>query len=145
MKWIDLPPIWLAGFVACVWFAPQTVPFVPAQSLVGAVLIGAGLLLMGLAVFEMRRHRTTVIPHMQASALVSAGVFGWTRNPIYLGDALVLAGLILRWQAYPVLIILVPVFMAVIAHRFIKPEETRLKDAFGDAFSMYCDRTRRWV
>lgn len=145
MKWIDLPPIWLAVCLACVWFAPKVEAYLPAQPVVGAAFVGLGLLLMCLAVFEMRRHRTTVIPHLNASALVSSGIFAVTRNPIYLGDVLVLIGVTLRWQAHPALFLLVPVFIIIIRLRFIGPEENRLKAAFGDAFSTYCDKTRRWL
>ena len=145
MKWFDLPPIWLAAFAVCVWFVPEVGEYLPGQSLIGAVLLVVGLLLMCLAVFEMTRHRTTVIPHLQASKLVTSGVFALSRNPIYLGDALFLGGLILRWQAHPALLLLVPAFMWVITRRFIGPEEKRLKGAFGDAFLSYCDRTRRWL
>lgn len=145
MKWLDIPPIWLAACAACVWFAPKVTGYLPAQAVIGAVCVAIGLILMCLAVFEMTRHRTTVVPHMQASALVSSGIFAFSRNPIYLGDALVLAGLALRWHAHPALFVLVPIFMIVIARRFIGPEEARLKATFGDAFVAYCDRTRRWM
>jgi Putative protein-S-isoprenylcysteine methyltransferase len=83
----------------------------PVLDLLGGLLVGAGLVLMLLAVAEMRRRKTTVIPHLEADALVTTGVFSRSRNPIYLGDALVLAGLALRWDA-PVALLLVPLFMA---------------------------------
>ena len=145
MKWIDLPPIWLAACIWCVWLAPRFETYLPAQSLIGLVLLAVGLLFICLAVFEMIRHRTTVIPHLQASKLVTSGIFALSRNPIYLGDALFLCGLILRWQAHPALLLLVPAFMWVITRRFIRPEEKRLKGAFGDTYLSYCDRARRWL
>lgn len=145
MKWIDLPPIWLAICAICVWFVPNFEAYLPAQSLIGMIIVVAGLLLMCLAVFEMTRHRTTVIPHLQASSLVTSGIFAISRNPIYLGDALFLSGLILWWHAHPILFLLVPIFMWIITVRFIRPEEERLKEAFGDVFVAYCDTTRRWL
>ena len=87
---------------------------------------------MVLTVSEMRRARTTPIPHMQPSALVTGGIFGRSRNPIYLDEALVLAGLCLRW-GWPALI-LVPLFAAVITDRFIRAEEARLHDGFGPEY-----------
>ena len=145
MKWIDLPPIWLAACVFCVWGAPAHDAYVPAQWFLGAIIIGAGLVLMGLAVFEMRRHRTTVIPHLQPSNLVTSGIFAISRNPIYLGDALFLLGFNLMVYSHPGLLLLVPVFMWIITHRFIGPEEKRLNDAFERDFIAYCSRTRRWL
>lgn len=145
MKWIDLPPVWLAACAAVVWFTPKVPAYVPAQAWVGALFVLAGLILMGLAVWEMVKHRTTVVPHMTASALVQTGIFARSRNPIYLGDVLVLAGLILRWNAHAVAWVLIPLFIWVITKRFIQPEEARLTRHFGESFTDYANATRRWV
>jgi protein-S-isoprenylcysteine O-methyltransferase Ste14 len=96
------------------------------------------------AVLIMQRHRTTVIPHLEAAQLVTTGVFKWTRNPIYLGDAMVLAGLILRWDAVLALP-LVPLFVWIIEKRFILPEERRLRRKFTAQFGRYYTTTRRWI
>ncbi len=81
---------------------------------------------------------------MQASALITSGIFARTRNPIYLGDALILTGLILIWDAVPSSI-LIPAFVLLIQTRFILAEESRLRDAFGDEFLRYTASTRRWL
>ena len=98
-----------------------------------------------LCVIEMSRHRTDVIPHLQSTSLVTSGIFGLSDNSIHLGDVFVLAGLVLRWQAHPAMILLVPAFMYVIALSFMKPEEMRLKTGFGDDFVAYCDTILRWL
>lgn len=67
--------------------------------------------MMCFAVIEMSRHRTDLIPHLQSTSLVTSGVFGLSGNPIHLGDAFVLVGLVFRWQAHPALILLGPTFM----------------------------------
>lgn len=145
MKWIDVPPVWLLAFSIVVYWLGQFAPLrLSGLPLIGAGFIAVGLVLIVLAVVEMRKMRTTVIPHMQASHLVSTGVFGLSRNPIYLGDALILAGFCLRWGA-PYALILVPVFMWVIATRFIKAEEQRLSAAFAPDFETYCRKTNRWL
>lgn len=148
-KWIDLPPLWLCLFLALAWVQAARVPVIQGimpggVDLAGGLLVGAGLLLMALAALEMRKSRTTIIPHMEPDALVTTGIFRRTRNPIYLGDTLVLTGLILRWEAWPSLV-LVPLFVWVITDRFIEPEEDRLRDAFGATFERYVQSTRRWV
>ena len=97
-----------------------------------------------MAVWEMHQARTTPIPHMQPSNLVDGGVFAVSRNPIYLGDALVLGGVVLRADA-PLLVGLVPVFVWIILVRFIRAEEARLLAAFGDRFVAYTAKTRRWI
>jgi protein-S-isoprenylcysteine O-methyltransferase Ste14 len=96
------------------------------------------------AVVQMYRAKTTIIPRHDASQLVTGGVFSLSRNPIYLGDALVLAGFALYWGAWPSLV-LVPVFMWLISWRFIEGEEAKLRHAFGQAFHAYEKETRRWL
>ncbi|MEJ6397890.1 methyltransferase family protein [Yoonia sp. 208BN28-4] len=146
MKWIDLPPVWLAAMAMLVWvFAGQGSLMFAAQSTVGGVLIGAGLGLMASAIIEMTRRRTTVIPHMQAATLVDTGIFRFSRNPIYLGDTLILCGLILRWMPPWWLWLTVPAFVWIITVRFIKPEEAMLQTHFGTAFERYRKHTRRWL
>jgi protein-S-isoprenylcysteine O-methyltransferase Ste14 len=76
--------------------------------------------------------------------LVQSGIFSRTRNPIYLGDTLVLVGLILNWNAVLALP-LVPIFVWVIERRFIIPEENRLRRKFRAEFARYSQKVRRWV
>ena len=109
----------------------------------GTVHWGRGVV-DGLAVVEMRRHRTTVIPHREADHLVTTGVFKWTRNPIYLGDAMVLLGFILHWDAVLSLAIL-PIFIMAIDYGFIVHEEDRLRRKFRSDFERYMRDTRRWI
>ena len=144
---IDLPPVWLALFAALAWAQARHFPngaFGTWADLAGALLVGLGVFAMGGAVLEFRRHRTTVVPHQEASALVTTGLYRLSRNPIYLADALILSGLCLLWDALSGLV-LVPAFMTVIATRFIRPEEDRLRARFGPAFETWAARTRRWL
>ncbi len=148
LKWIDIPPVWLLGALALAWWQKTALPmgsFGPVWAdLLGGILVGGGVLLMALAVFEMRRHRTTVIPHLEAASLVTSGIFSRSRNPIYLGDSLALLGMILYWDAVLALP-LVPVFIWIIEKRFILPEEDRLDRKFLAEFARYKQQTRRWV
>lgn len=141
---LELPPVWLLGFAAIVWGIGRLLPLpVPFGAVAGAVLVLAGLALMALAALEMMRARTTIIPRNNPSALVTSGVFRISRNPIYLGDALILAGLCLRWDA-PQALILVPLFGWIIARRFIDGEEARLRAAFGADYDAWAARVGRW-
>ena len=149
LKWIDLPPIWLAAMIALAWaqatWLPLGLGFGGAWAdFAGGILVGDGLILMVLAVHEMCRARTTVIPHREADKLVQSGIFSRSRNPIYLGDMLVLAGLILRLDAVLALP-LVPVFLWILEKRFVIPEENRLRRKFRADFARYCQKTRRWI
>lgn len=142
MKWIDIPPVWLLGF-AILTLLSKPVISMTAFPLVGGAVVLVGLALMVAAVLRMWQAKTTPIPHMQPSALVADGIFAFTRNPIYLGDAIVLGGLAIRWGA-PVGLLLIPAFVWVITQRFIKAEEARLEAGFGAAFDDYRKKTRRW-
>jgi protein-S-isoprenylcysteine O-methyltransferase Ste14 len=149
MKMIDIPPVWLAGFLAIAWWQPQVFDAGLSlgdgiANLIGGLLVGGGVVLMALAFAEFRRHRTTVVPHKEADALITTGIYTRTRNPIYLGDAMILAGLSLYWDAVLALP-LVPVFVWVIERRFILPEENRLRRKFRADFARYEAKVRRWV
>lgn len=149
MKRFDLPPVWLALFALLAWAQARVLPLGlslagPVTDLLGGLLVGAGLLLMVLAVIELRRHRTTVVPHRIPDTLVQSGIFSRSRNPIYLGDTLLLAGLVLRFDAV-LSLALVPLFVWLIERRFILPEEDRMRRRFRAEFARYQQKTRRWL
>lgn len=143
---LDIPPMWFAAHaVAALALSRALAPTLGDWARVpGWALIAAGIGLVLWAAWHFRRARTTIVPHLAPKALVTAGPYGLSRNPIYLGDALVLAGLCLVWQCWPALA-LVPLFVWVITARFIHPEEARLSVAFGEAFHDWEARVRRWV
>jgi len=97
-------------------------------------------------VVSFRRAKTTVNPlRPEASAaLVSTGVYSFTRNPMYLGMALVL----FAWAAYlsSIWSLVGPVLFALYITRFqIVPEERALERLFGASFAEYKKRVRRWL
>lgn len=148
LRWIDLPPVWLIGALAAAFGLDRLLPglgfgFDPLRWL-GDGLIAAGLGAMGLGAFELLRHRTTFIPRRKPSRLVRQGIFRLSRNPIYLGDALVLTGAILHWDVLPALLF-VPAFTALITRRFILDEEAGLVEAFGRAAEAWFSKVRRWL
>jgi protein-S-isoprenylcysteine O-methyltransferase Ste14 len=149
MNKVDVPPVWLAVFVAFAWIQSDYFSFGLGfggawAEFAGGLLVGGGLVLLVIAAVEFRRHKSTIIPHETASTLIQSGIFSKTRNPIYLGDVLILAGLILRWDAVPSLA-LVPIFVWVLEKRFIIPEEDRMRRTFRTDFARYEAKVRRWV
>ena len=149
MKLIDIPPVWLALCIALAWWLGMNDPFDlslehPLTQLLSGILIGGGVILMLLAVVEMRKWRTTFVPHRVPTHLVQSGIFKRTRNPIYLGDALVLAGAIL-WLDAPIALPLLPIFVWWIEKHFIIPEENQMRKTFRADFARYCLKTRRWL
>lgn len=149
MKWVDLPPVWLAGFAALAWAQAQYLSLDlslahPVTLFLAGLLIGGGVILAGLAVMEFRKHQTTIIPHETPSNLIQSGIFERSRNPIYLADVLILAGLCLWWDAVLGLA-LVPVLVWVLERRFIVPEENRMRREFRADYARYEQKVRRWV
>jgi protein-S-isoprenylcysteine O-methyltransferase Ste14 len=126
---------------------------VPVLQPPGAARTGAAVLLaaVGLAVelaggASLIRSKTTVDPtHPHGVCrFVSTGVYRLTRNPIYLGDLL----LLLAWATYlwsPVAVALTPLFVIYIDRFQIKAEERALEEIFGAKYVEYKNRVRRWV
>lgn len=145
---IDLPPFWLVGCIVLVWVQvwlwPGGTLDLPLQAILGGILFWGGLGLMGWAIWAFRQHRTTVIPHQMPQTIITTGPFAISRNPIYLGDLMVLAGVILSRGAWPSLILL-PILAMILQRRFIAPEEARMKQNFDPEFSEYVRKTRRWL
>jgi protein-S-isoprenylcysteine O-methyltransferase Ste14 len=142
---IDFPPVWLAGFALVSAGVGRVFPVaVPFAHEAGGLIVALALLLMLGAILQMLRWRTTVIPGRDPRQLLTHGLFRLSRNPIYLADAILLAGLSIFWGAWLALP-LVGVFMYVIHNRFILPEEARLGYLFGEEYADYKNQTRRWI
>ncbi len=149
LKWIDVPPVWLLGALVLAWIQATRfgmgLSFGPVWAdLLGGLLVGGGIVVFLLAVMEFRRHKTTIVPHRDAERLIQSGIFKRSRNPIYLADVMILAGLVLRWDAVLALP-LVPILLWILEKRFVIPEEDRLRRKFRADFARYCQKTRRWV
>lgn len=108
------------------------------------VLLGLGAAVAG--VFSFHRANTTIHPLTpeRSTALVETGIYRYSRNPMYLGMALVLLAWSL-WLAAPLALLGPLAFMALIQRFQIRPEERALTRRFGPAFSSYCQRVRRWL
>ncbi len=143
---IDIPPSWLALHIAAAWVLSLVSPPVFGDSgrVVGQVLVVTGVVVMAVAALQMVLSRTTVIPRRNPSALVTGGLFGWSRNPIYLTDAVILSGAIL-WLDAVLALPLMASFVWLIQTRFIRDEEARLTEAFGPEFDLWAAKVRRWL
>ena len=144
------PPLVVALFAGIMWQLAERLPFggfaFALQRPLAGLVVLAGLALMAAAAWTMLRARTTVNPLKpeRATRLVTGGVFARSRNPIYLGDALILAGLALgfgNWLGF----LLLPLFVWFIGRLQIAPEERALQRLFGEVYRAYCARVRRWL
>jgi protein-S-isoprenylcysteine O-methyltransferase Ste14 len=111
------------------WFAPLLAWGYLQYKLVGRYRIGRGGGGPGMKTLPDR--------------LVTEGPYGWTRNPMYLGHLIFLAGLALTLRSE----LAAALFVAslVYFHVRVKKDEKRLRKLFGDAYVAYCGRVKRWI
>jgi protein-S-isoprenylcysteine O-methyltransferase Ste14 len=110
----------------------------------GTVILLAGIGMDLAAMREMRRHRANILPHRAATALVTSGPFALSRNPIYLGNTLVMIGAALLFASLWLLLAAAAAALAVWALA-IRREEAHLAAQFGGAWTDYTKRTPRWL
>ncbi|MCJ7872856.1 isoprenylcysteine carboxylmethyltransferase family protein [Phaeobacter sp. J2-8] len=84
------------------------------------------------------------LPGAPTTALVTRGPFRFSRNPNYLGAVVMVTGGALALDTLWVLAAVVPVGV-ILDVWMIRPEEAYLQERFGDAYSAYRRRTRRWI
>jgi protein-S-isoprenylcysteine O-methyltransferase Ste14 len=146
---IPWPPLLLVAVLVAAWLAGRLYPLPwpglddwPAR-LVGYGLGLAGIALVAWSIVTLNRAGTTVQPNRGADRLVTDGPFRWRRNPIYLGDVLILLGLAeLTHNVW--FVVLAPVFALAVYRLAILPEERHLEARFGQSYLDYKARTRRW-
>ena len=127
---------------------PFQLPRIGLVSLISGILAGF-LILIGIALFaagvrNFSRAETPVPTSQPARALVTTGIHGWTRNPIYLGFFLVYVGIGLAVHGPWILILTIPIAV-VVRYGVVAREEAYLERRFGDAYRDYKARVRRWL
>lgn len=106
------------------------------------IVIGAIVIFSGAGLFI--RRRTAIIPHKPASRLVTTGIYRCTRNPMYLGIAIVYFGCAIVFDSLLALLLL-PIVLLVIQIQVIAREEAYLERAFPEEYRSYRARVRRWL
>lgn len=113
------------------------------------VVIGCALILPAIAIgaaalTKFRGAATNVRPWEPTTAIVETGIYARTRNPMYLGMALLYAGLALLLDSVTAMVLL-PVVLIIIHTQVIAREERYLERKFGEPYRAYCKRVRRWI
>ena len=123
-------------------------PFVVPEELVRWIAAGSlglvGLALTAAGIRDFLRAGTPVPTNEPTRALVTTGVHGWTRNPIYLGMLLVYLGIGVAARSPWTLILSLPLAIAL-RYGVVAREEAYLERRFGDAYADYKARVRRWL
>jgi len=144
------PPLLALGCLAIGLVVDRFVPLPIAGSgaavrvgIAIALLIAAAALFLA-AVRQFRKHDTTPNPYQPSSAIVSSGVFGFTRNPIYVAFMLVVLSAGVGFNTLWPILGLVP--LALVLHfGVVRREERYLSRKFGNAYDDYRRRVRRWI
>lgn len=133
--------MWLLGLLL-----PQLSLNLPGSRLVAGFVACAGLAVAVSGVLAFRTAKTTVDPRYpeKSSSVVTRGIYNRSRNPMYLGLLLVLLG----WAVFlrhllPFAVL--PVFIIYMNRFQIIPEERAMQATFGDEYSAFRDRVRRWI
>jgi len=141
------PLIYLAGLLVGLrldsWLPSRRLGAGATRKLGGILTLG-GLLLMREFFMTFRRAGTAIDPRRPASTLVTHGPYRFTRNPAYLGMALLYSGItLLRRAPWP--LVTLPVVLGIVDRGVIAREERYLTERFGEPYSDYCTRVRRWL
>ena len=143
-----MPPVYFFGGIVSMAalhaLLPGMVLLARPWNWLGLAPLAGGLLLGGLAAWLFARHKTTIKPGHVSTSLLTSGPYRRTRNPIYLGMTIALAGVALLLGSltpWPVL----PVFVGLIAWNVIPVEEAMMGETFGAEYEQYRARVRRWI
>jgi protein-S-isoprenylcysteine O-methyltransferase Ste14 len=121
-------------------------PFLPRalSKVSGWPLVVFGCLLGLWGFGEMRRAGTNVDPYHPTTAIVEAGPYRYTRNPLYVGMALIYSGVAARANALPAALLL-PAVLHLVDRGVVRREERYLEGKFGEEYLRYKGRVRRWI
>lgn len=150
--WLRIPPplLFVATFLCGHllhhhWpLVPPAFRGLPGMQVLGGILIAMGVALASSCVGLFAMKRTTLNPSGSARSLLTVGPYRLSRNPMYLSLVLAYLGTAcLLAEAWPLLLLLLPV--AILHLKVIPFEEARLHAVFGDAYTRYCAKVRRWL
>ena len=126
------------------WVLPQFRFLHSASAYLGVGLMTLGVCIVLVAAGLFRLRKTTLNPFGEPATVVQDGIYRFSRNPMYLGMLLTLAGFGIRLGNLPALLF-APLFAVIMARGHIVREEQMLDARFGEAYRAYCKRVRRWI
>ena len=135
----------VVGGLLHVFVAPLSIPlsWIPRTVLAFAAA-GAGLALVGAALGLFRRTGQDPKPWESTPEIISSGIYRYTRNPMYVGMALVQTGIGIGWGNGWILAF-VPVVLGIVYAIAVRHEEAYLERKFGETYTTYKGSVRRWL
>jgi len=125
--------------------APLLKPFwdTPAPGWLGFALCTVGLCGVALTLISFGESFRVGIDEQKPDKLVTDGMFAISRNPIYVSFFCFISGLFLIHRNW--LITVAVALFAIAIHRQVLREEAFLKKHYGDAYTKYCEKVRRYL
>ena len=108
----------------------------------GLMLVGAAIMVLGVRNFS--RAKTPVPSNQPVRALVTTGIHGWSRNPIYVAMLLLYVGIGIAARSPWALVLALPL-VVILRYGVVAREERYLVQHFGDTYRDYKGRVRRWL
>ena len=149
--YLKIPPvvvflIALSFIFGIYYLLPGLSFFSPYRQVFSSVFLVMGILLGVLGILAFRSKHTTLDPmHPEkVNQLVTNGIYRYTRNPMYLGMAMILVAGLIR-LGNPVGILGLLFFVSYITKFQIKPEEEALRRLIREDYLAYCRQVRRWI
>lgn len=116
-----------------------------AANIIGIIIIILGQIVFGIpALRQFFKTKNTVVLIKPANSLQTTGIYSYSRNPMYVGLLFTYLGMAFIFGNWWTLILL-PLLIVLITYRVILPEERYLTRAFGDAYTNYQKKVRRWI
>jgi protein-S-isoprenylcysteine O-methyltransferase Ste14 len=134
-----------AGWMLNSFYLPFPLSLSPPLRIVGAtIFILLGLTTVASAGWLFKQTGQDPTPWKPTTEILSSGIYRFTRNPMYLGLALIQVGLAIAMSNLWLLALL-PAALVVVYATAIRHEESYLERKFGDAYLDYKRSVRRWL
>ena len=148
-RWIS-PPVAFAIAVVAMWWIGRSVEFgrysfdYQAPAGIALIVLGLGVVAVSIRSFVVAGTTPSPVQPKNTTQLVTSGAYALSRNPMYVGDAVMLAG-VAAWLGSVLDLVLIAAFVWFIDRFQIAAEEKALAEIFGDQYVTYRGKVRRWL
>ena len=143
-----IPPVYLLITLVLMWLLQTFLPVYQylhePVAYLGIVLVFCGIVISAVSAGMFKKADTGIKPFDEATALITAGFYRYTRNPMYLGMFLMLFGVAFLLGGIGALFP-IPIFTLIIRNHFVLGEERFMEASFGQQYLDYKSAVRRWI